>query len=333
MTPKSRPTQQTIAQLTGFAITTVSKALRDDPKIAEVTRKRVAQVAAEIGYIPDRAAQRLRTGKTKIVSLILDPHDEILGFGNSMISGIVKALNGSGYNLTMTPHFSSDPQSEDSVFQIVRNGLADGLLFSRTRLFDERVKFLFEQKFPFVTHGRTEFAFKHSFVDYDNEFFAYQAARRLIDKGCKHLTILLPASEFTFYQHMHYGFARAVRENGVSYSLPNTVTLDSPIDDLTKWGNQIAKMKDMPDGIICPGELSFLAFRSGMNDYGKLLGRDYQVVVKSNSPALKLIDPSIDRIGEDIEEEGYMMGKNLLQLMDGDGDQVQQTLQQPQLLY
>ena len=57
-------------------------------------------------------------------------------------------------------------------------------------------------------------------------------------------------------------------------------------------------------------------------DCGKLLGQDYQVVVKSNSPAFKLIDPSIDRIGEDIEEEGYMMGNNLLQLLDGDGNHV-----------
>ena len=59
-----KPTLKTISEITGLAVTTVSRALGDAPQIALETRKRVRQVAAEIGYLPDRAAQRLRTGRT-----------------------------------------------------------------------------------------------------------------------------------------------------------------------------------------------------------------------------------------------------------------------------
>ena len=107
-----RPTQKTIAELTGLAVTTVSRALQGDPKIALSTREQVAKVADEIGYVPDRAAQRLRTGKTKVISLILNPHDEILGFSNSLIAGLSQALKGSDYHLTIMPSFAEDDEMD-----------------------------------------------------------------------------------------------------------------------------------------------------------------------------------------------------------------------------
>ena len=56
-------------------------------------------------YVPDRTGLRLRTGPTHVISLILDPHDEILGFGQSMVSGLAAALRNTPYHLVITPNF------------------------------------------------------------------------------------------------------------------------------------------------------------------------------------------------------------------------------------
>ena len=69
---RERPTLRTIAEETGFAVTTVSRALKDDPRIAAKTRKAVAEAAEKLAYVPDRAAQRLRTGRTKVISVLLN---------------------------------------------------------------------------------------------------------------------------------------------------------------------------------------------------------------------------------------------------------------------
>lgn len=45
--------QQDIALKAGVHITTVSLALRDDPRLAEPTRKRIRKLAEEMGYTPD----------------------------------------------------------------------------------------------------------------------------------------------------------------------------------------------------------------------------------------------------------------------------------------
>lgn len=49
----TQPTLQEIAELSGFSKTTVSLALRKNPKISEKTRKTVEAVAASVGYHPN----------------------------------------------------------------------------------------------------------------------------------------------------------------------------------------------------------------------------------------------------------------------------------------
>jgi len=63
-TSNEKPTLRTVAKATGFSVATVSRALADDPRIAERTRATVAEAAERLGYIPDRAARRAQGPRT-----------------------------------------------------------------------------------------------------------------------------------------------------------------------------------------------------------------------------------------------------------------------------
>ena len=63
---EERPTLKTLARLTGLAVPTISRALSDAPDIGEDTKRRVKEMAARIGYRPNRAGVRLRTGRTNV---------------------------------------------------------------------------------------------------------------------------------------------------------------------------------------------------------------------------------------------------------------------------
>ncbi len=304
-----RPTLRTVAEMAGLAVATVSRALANDPKIAAATRARVAVVAEQVGYVPDRAAQRLRTGKTRVISLILDPHEEILGFGNAMLVGLTRALKGSDYNLVVTPHFS-ESDGMTPVRHIVRNNLADGVLFSRTTARDPRVEFLLDAKLPFVCHGRTEFARPHGSVDFDNHGFAQTAATRLLDRGCSRLCLIQPPERFMFHHHLRDGIAAAQGRHNVPVVFPQDITLDSSMEQIEKWAQTFAI--DGVVGFICPGEASFLALRAGLRKQGLSHGRDYHAVVKASSGILAQIDPDTDQIIEDIQEAGNLMGQSIL---------------------
>jgi LacI family transcriptional regulator len=324
-----KPTLKTIAELTGLAITTVSRALGNAPQISGATRKRVHEVAAEIGYLPDRAAQRLKTGRTNVISVLLDPHEEILGFGTSIMHGLARALQPTAYHLIVTPNFI-DGSNVDAVNYIIRNGMADGLIFSRTEPFDPRVRLLIENGFPFVTHGRTEFSTPHPYVDYDNVAFAYEATKRLIAKGRRKVTILLPPKRLTFHQHMLHGFMTAVREAGVAYEIPEGIDLDCPADQIRDHVRRRSGEPDAPDGFACPGEVSALATITGMSDLGLSLGVEYDIVSKQTSRLLSQIQPKVETIYEDLTAAGEAMGRILLQRIGGTDPAGLHLVQAPQ---
>ena len=326
----AKPTLRTIADLTGFAVTTVSRALSNAPQISVETRRRVHEVAADIGYLPDRAAQRLKTGRTNVICVLLDPHEEILGYGISLMHGLAQALQDTPYHLIVMPNFI-DGANIDAISHIVRNGMADGLIFSRTEPFDPRVRLLLENGFPFVTHGRTEFTTPHPFVDYDNFAFAYEATKRLITRGRRKPMIILPPKRMTFSQHLLHGFMTAVREAGVAYEIPDEIDLDCPVEQIRDYMSRRAGEPGAPDGFACGGEVSALATITGMSDHGLTLGLEYDIVAKRTSKLLSQIQPKVETIYEDLTDTGTRMGQVLLARIAGDETTDMQVLLQPQI--
>lgn len=329
-TPRPRATLRTVAAATGLAVTTVSRALANDPRIAAATRALVAEAARQQGYVPDRAAQRLRTGRTKVVQLLLNLDHEFLGFTHDLIGGLGQALAGTGYSVTIFPDILQSDRLA-AIRQIVENRLGDGVIFNRTEPFDPRVRYLSEHGFPFVCHGRTEFTTPHPFVDYDNESFARQAVARLVAKGRERLLIVLPPARYTFHQHLRYGVVAAARAAGVAWEIPGDVTLDTPPTETVAWLKARLAAPDRPDGIICVGEVAAIGALAAVSDSGLRLGADIDLVAKRASAIFDLMRPRIDTMFEDLWETGRAMGEILLRSMAGEPPEALQVLQVPRV--
>lgn len=324
-----KPTLRTIAALTGLAVPTVSRALANATQISQDTRDMVRRVADEVGYLPDRAALRLKTGRTNVISMLLDAHEEILGFGTSMLRGLTISLGGTPYHVIVTPNFDAASPLDPLRF-ILQNRLADGVIFTRTEPFDPRVRLLLEKGFPFVTHGRTEFSTPHAFVDFDNSAFAYTATRRLIDKGRRKAMIVLPPKRLMFGQHLLHGFMRAVREAGIAHEIPDQVTLDSSAGEIRGFIKARMEQPDAPDAFVCSGEVSALATIAGLNDCGMSHGREFDIVAKQTSRLLSEIHPGVETIYEDLAAAGEAMGKLLMRQIGGEAAEDLQIVQSPQ---
>jgi LacI family transcriptional regulator len=329
--PRSgKPTLRTIAEMTGLAITTISRALNNAPELSAETRVRVQKIAAEIGYVPDRTALRLKTGRTHVVSLILDPHDEIINFSSSLVAGITAAFRGTPYHLVITPGFRGTSPL-DPVQYVLRNKMADGVIFSRTEPADPRVKLLLDNDFPFVTHGRTETVGSHPYVDYDNFTFAYEAVKRLHAKGRKHVSMIAPPSRFTFGRHMRDGVMEAAKATGITYEFETRVTLDDSAEDIRTATMARIEQGNVPDAYVCPGDAVALAVIAGISDSGRVIGRDADIVTKQMSGIFSLVRPKVDVISEDIALAGQQLGELLLRRIKGEKPEALQVLQVPEI--
>ncbi|MBD8066168.1 substrate-binding domain-containing protein [Devosia sp. PTR5] len=325
MKPSGKPTLKTIAQMTGLAVTTISRALNNAPELAQETRDRVQRIAAEIGYLPDRAALRLKTGRTNVITLILEPDEQIYGFGTYLVSGITEALRDTAYHLVITPLFRNVEPIEP-IRHIVRNRIADGVIFSKAEYYDERVRYLLDHDFPFAVHGRTLWPEPHPYVDFDNEAYAYGATLRLAAKGCRKVSIVLPESTLTYTEHLKAGMSRAAKEAGIACEFAADVNLESPTDAIRNYVIKRARRPDGPDGYVCASEVSALAVLNGLAEAGKRVGHDAHVVTKQSSAMFMQFQPAAETVQEDFVEAGRNLGRVLLRRIAGETDNLTHML-------
>lgn len=306
-----RPTLKTIAFMTGLGVTTVSRALKDAPEIGQETRKRVQLVARQIGYRPNRAGVRLRTGKTNVISLVLDTQEQVGGFISDIVYGVSEHISGTPYHLVITPHArNKDPM--EPVRYIVETGSADGIILSRTEPNDPRVRYLAERGIPFATHGRTDYSPGHPFHDFDNAAFARMAVRRLAEIGRTRLALLAPPSGLTYHQHTRDGFAEALEETGLSEAPFSGVSVDTPLEELATATIELMRRPKRPDGIVSSSGGGTFALVAGIEAAGFRLGHDVDLVSKQAFRLLPLFRPSIHVVNEDFRLAGRELARAVL---------------------
>jgi LacI family transcriptional regulator len=333
--PGSRPgsahqrvTLKTLAELTGLSLSTVSLSLRGGTTLKQETRQRVMDAAQSLGYVPDRAGVRLRTGKTNVVALVLDGAEDSIDFSRRMIQGIGQAIKNTRYHLTVMPEFERQ-LSTDTIRYILDNRTADGVIITHTGPRDRRVQMLMDADFPFVSHGRTEFYSPHPYHDFHSETFAAMAVRRLDERGCKNVLLMIGDDSTTNYHNIVTTFHRTTAQAGMrARVLGGPVALGGSAD-VRRLGEELARAPDHPDGIISDSEMRAIALIGGLQDGGLQLGRDVQLVYKQTSDILPTLFPTLDSIQEDVFGAGVELTRLLLKRIDGEPVETLQTLAEP----
>ena len=318
-----RPTLRSLAEITGLGISTVSQALRNSPAIAEETRKRVQLAAQQAGYRPNRAGVRLRTGKTNVITVVLNPQDEGSGFFSQFVYGVSDALANSGYHLVITPYDLQDPMSP--IRYIVETASADGIILSRTQPNDARIRYLHDNGIAFATHGRTEMGIAHAFHDFDNEAFAYEAVRRLAERGRKRVALITPPPDLNYFHHTNKGYERGLIDFGLENFPLNSCNSDSPLAHVEALGRQLAANPQRPDGIISAATTSAFAISAGLQHEGLKISKDFDTVSKHSSKLMNIAMPGLISIPEDFHLAGFRLAQLLMQAIDGT---VVETLQE-----
>lgn len=330
----NHPTLKTIATALGLGVTTVSRALRNDPKIGLKTRTLVQETARKLSYRPSRAGLRLRTGKTNVISLVLDTQEQVGSFVSEMIFGITEALAGTAYHLIVTP-YSRLKDAMEPIRYLVETESVDGIIISRIEPDDERVRYMIEHRMPFATHGRTFTGMQHPYYDFDNEAFARIAVRRLANLGRKRIALLSPPADLSFHDHMRQGFHQGLMECGLEEVRFHAVTNDNSIEQIRYAVRNLLKQDIRPDGIVSSsGGVSgtggaLLAIIAGLADAGVTPGREIDIVTKQLFRKLPIFREQYHTVHEDVREAGRELATALIGAIDGKPADRLQTLAVP----
>jgi LacI family transcriptional regulator len=325
-----RATLRTIAELTGLSQSTVSLALRGGSRIKAETRDKVAETAARLGYVPDRAGVRLRTGKTNVIALVLDRADDSIDFARHLIQGVGHGIGGTRYHLNVTPEFDR-AFSVESIRYILENRSADGVIITHTSPRDPRVQLLIDSNFPFVSHGRTEFYSPHAFHDYHSEEFARLAVERMAELGAKRVVLVVGRENTNNHHNIVTAYQRAGARLGVDTRVVGHKTDRAASEAMRQFGRDLAHDEFKPNGIICDSELRSICMITGLADEGVVIGRDMHFICKQTTDLLPTLYPTMDTIEEDVVAAGEELARLLLRRIAGEPPDALQTLSEPKV--
>src|SRR5215207_6420142 len=116
-----------IARKLNISIATVSRALKDDPVVSKKTKKRIADLAEEMGYRSNHFARNLRSLYTNTIGLIVGKLNSY--FQATVIAGIESVANKEGYNLIISQS-SESFEKEKASAKTMFDSRVDGILVS-----------------------------------------------------------------------------------------------------------------------------------------------------------------------------------------------------------
>ena len=327
-TDSHRPTLKTIAAETGLAIATVSRALKDAPDIGEETKRRVRETAERLGYRPNRAGVRLRTGKTNVIALVLSTEADMMNHTSRLIYSIAAALRGSAYHLVVMPYFP-DQDPMEPVRYLVETESADGIVLNQTTPDDPRVRYMAGRGFPFATHGRTAMGLEHAYFDFDNEAFSHVGVRALVGRGRKNLMMIAPPRAHNYAGHMITGFVDESAIHGASFEVLASANSDSGAQKIEAAVAERMRQPNPPDGFVVGSTTAAMASVSGAESVGLKIGQDFDVVAKEAIQFLSRFRPEIIVIHEDVGRAGDFLARTLIAAIERQPSQPGQFLDRP----
>jgi len=205
-----------LARHLDISIGTVSRALNDRADVNPLTRKRVREAAAKLGYSPNQSGRSLRRGKTDLVAVIVPSGSDDTLINTvflSVLDGLKRRLGEDGLDLAIFLEGEKDGRLA-SLRRVTERGLADALIIADTRAADPRVEYLTKLRRPFVTFGRTKAAARHAWVDPDFEAAVEGAVNHLVELGHRRIGLALPEVDTNYVDLIERGYRRAMRAHG-----------------------------------------------------------------------------------------------------------------------
>ncbi|MBA3414236.1 MAG: LacI family DNA-binding transcriptional regulator [Chloroflexia bacterium] len=299
-----RPTQADVARLAAVSQAVVSHVLRGSAgiAIAPETRRRVLDAIASLGYVPDRAARSLRSGKTLTIAGVIP--DITNPFYPAFERGVQDVAEGHGYDLIVY-NTDGDPDKEARCLGTLLDGRVDGVVAVFFHLGVRHLRPLLERQVPVV---RLEAAPKPTGplpldnLYVDNAAAAHAAVAYLLERG--HTRIGMIAGHGGPASARLAGYRRALAERNVA--------VDEDLVRVSRFtadGGHIA-MGDLltrtprPTAVFAANDLMAIGVLVALREAGLRVPDDVAVVGFDDLPIARLFEPPLTTMAQFPERLG-----------------------------
>lgn len=312
MAEKKDITIYDIADKLNLSTSTISRALQDHISISQSTKKKVRQVAKELGYRPNALAASLRSNTTKNIGVLISRINR--PFMSSLITGIEMAAQKKGYNVIISQ--SHDLYKDEvKMAKALYDSRICGIICSlsmETKITDHFNQFI-EKKIPLVFVDRVPKAFNTYRVMIDNYHAGYRATAHLIEQGCTRIAHFAGAQHINIYSERKRGYIDALKEFNLEVDEDLIITFNTlSYKEGEQQTRKLLTSSNPPDGIFSANDTAAIAAIKCAKSLEVNVPKDLAIIGFNNDPIASIIDPGLSTVTHPAIKMGEISAKKII---------------------
>ncbi|WP_180902522.1 LacI family DNA-binding transcriptional regulator [Martelella soudanensis] len=309
------PTIADIAKLAGVSPSTVSRSLAGNPRIGKETRKRIADVARDLGYTVNRHARSLRMQKSGIL-LVLIPDIANLNYSDLLMQ-IDRIAHERGYDIRIG-HIGVDTGRVDRQAEDLFTGGIDGILLTSDYCPSNIARHVAAgEALPVVrTLSPTGTDEGIAGVQIDEEAAAFDAVSHLLRCGHRRIAHLAGSPGLLVSRLRMDGWRRALENAGEPIS-DEIIGEGFAVEDGRRAARALIAGNDYPDAVFCANDLSAYGLMSELQADGVRIPEDIAVAGFDDLSFSSLFSPPLTTIRLPRRDMAEASIRYLVDLIDG----------------
>lgn len=320
-----------IANLTGLSLATISRVFNNSPLVSPKTRRKVLKAAKELDYRPNIAAAALRSGKSRIVGVVVPEINN--PFFGEIINGIEKKMKNWGYNIIISQSHDSE-ELEMKVLQSFMQLNVDGILISMAKetTNQSEIQKIVGQKVPLVFFDRLPSLDAVSSVVLDDYKGALTATQHLIDQGCSNLVHIAGGSQVSIFEERKRGFEEALANNNLKLNDYNIIELSSDMRSNKVMIEQLLKKYPTIDGFFAHGDIFGLYLLDILKSMNIRVPEQIKLVGFGNSDFTEHVTPDMTSIDQNCRQMGVLAAETIINHINSKETIVSKQVLSPRLV-
>ena len=312
MKEKTPLTMKDIAREFGISVATVSRALKDSPRISAERRAAIQQYAREHNFTPNVIAESLRFSRVqpiKVIGVIIPEFTHF--YFMSVLSGIEEEALARGYRI-MVAQSDEKYEREVSICENFHRYKVCGVIVSQakdTKNYDHYQRLL-DAGIPLVFYDRICTGVNASRVVVDDYMGAYNAVSHLIETGCKHIAFYGSPMQLEISKNRFNGYKDALLKHGLAVDESIIRVCDNRADAEVLTPDILA-MENRPDGFFAVNDDTAIGILYTVKHAGFSVPDDISICGFTNGQRAVACDPMLTTV----EQRGHRVGEEAAQIL------------------
>ncbi len=323
-----------VAKRLKLSITTVSRALDGYDDVADATRERVIRAAREMGYAPSRAARQLRRKRADAIGYILPTSKPRFAdpFFSEFIAGLGDEAAMHNLDLLVSTAAPGEATERQMYERWAQSRRVDGIVLSRMRLKDWRVKYLAEANFPFVALGHTNLAIDFPHIEVDGRSGFKALVSHLVERGHRRIAFIGAPTDLALQVDRFAGYRQGLAAAGLPFD--ESLVAEG---NLTRVGGyeatqRLLTLPEPPTAIMGANDLTAIGVIRAARERELVVGRGLAVTGYDGIEDAEHTSTPLTTLNQPVYDIARQLIRMLIVLIQGGVLEQRHVLLQPELI-